>query len=170
MVLHGDFEKALICYGLKLESYCLIDVYSILENKLIIKLNDEIKEFKISNRLKRYLRNRAHWSDMEFFLRRLKASTIANILKQIGILGKENYKYISKLEDLRDALVHRNLSQLEGFNINFGRVHMHTTDYGTKFDTEKYLLGAVSFSWNMLSKKERIESMKHFRRTWEKAS
>jgi hypothetical protein len=163
--LHFEFDRALINYAFGMESSCLVEIYGLLEARLLESLREEFKTIKISSRLYKYLAEQSHLFDMEYFFRRMKASEIANILKKIGAINKENYKFIVYLETLRDALAHKNLQRLSQFNLGKKHVHLATIDTGkVDFNTKDIFLRAIRFELESASIKDKRMLRKSYSR------
>jgi hypothetical protein len=165
--LHEEFDLPLISYGFGLESACLIQIYGLLEIRIMQTFNEEFRKVKVSRALENYLKQHAHLFEMEFFLRKFKASDMANILRRIGKLQKEDYKFIIYLEELRDGLAHKNLSKLNKFDQSKKHAHLTTLDAGTNFNSKEIFFRAIKFEWNLIPKRIKEKFVKSNKKTFE---
>jgi hypothetical protein len=149
--LHNEYDKALVMYGLGFETSCIVEIYGLLEVRLIQYLGREFENVQLSKRLEKFIyEKKIHFFALEYFLRYMQSPEIARILYQIGALDKKDVKFIGRLFELRNAIVHKNMKQLEKWNKSKKDVHIPTLDTKlTNFDAEEIFLNAIIVGWHL---------------------
>ena len=107
MITQNYLYLALVPYAISLPSLAVIEIHSTLERLIIEETAREIgKESK-----------------NKFFLKLIERNNInelSKILKELGFLDKDDLKFIKKLNELRNAIAHKNTIKISNI-LNAGR-------------------------------------------------
>ena len=107
MITQNYLYLALIPYAISLPSLAVIEIHSTLERLIIEETAREIgKESK-----------------NKFFLKLIERNNInelSKVLKELDFLDKDDLKFIKKLNELRNAIAHKNTTKISNI-LNAGR-------------------------------------------------
>jgi len=111
-ILSVALDNAVFCYGLGLDSHCIVELYGVVEHFIIRAIKEEFFEIKTSKKLKEFLKNEKYKSELEYFIRKIKTKELVSILKKIGVLDKTDLKAFEELENLRNSFAHKNVVRI----------------------------------------------------------
>lgn len=113
-LLNFVLDEAIFLYALGLHSHVVIELYGIIEYFLLRAFKEEFPNVTSSSEIQKIIKNKGFSSVITFLLRKQKwkASELASIFKEIGVLDKNDVKIIEELEDLRNLIAHKNVEKM----------------------------------------------------------
>ena len=105
-------NNAVFCYGLELDSHCIVELYGVLEYFIIKAIARLFLKIVPTKRLGELLKREGYLYKTDFLARKVRTGDLVVILKKIGILNKSDVTAFNNLETLRNSFVHKNLVKL----------------------------------------------------------
>ena len=112
VLLSVALDNAVFCYGLGLDSHCVVELYGVVELFIIRSIERSFLEIKPSTKLKDFLKKEGYQLKIECFTRKVRTRDLAMVLKKMGTFDNADFKTFCDLETLRNSYAHKNVIQL----------------------------------------------------------
>jgi len=112
VILGVVLDNAVFCYGLELDSHCIVELYGVLEYFIIKSIARLFLKIIPTKKFDELLKREGYLYKTDFLARKVRTGDLVVILKKIGILNKSDVTAFNNLETLRNSFVHKNVAKL----------------------------------------------------------